>query len=216
MNGAAFRTLYYRIMAEASGVLPQADLMYLVSQTRSNESSVLNRVSDFSGPVGIIGYPNTEKLMGYPGSDVWIPELHKRGVPDDRIVPVQGSFIEVGGKQTIHTLSEMQAMVRYARTNAIRKIVLVAPRFHLLRAFMSAILGLVEYYPELRLYPALGTPQAWEEESSHSQGALKGVRVDFFVEEMIRIYTYHAVGSLPDPEVVLDYLDRRDALRKQR
>lgn len=209
LNGAKLRELYYRIVAEGACPLPQADMMYLVGQTRSNQVSVLDRASEFSGSIGIIGYPDTERF-GYPGSDVWVPELHKRGISDERIVLVKGSFITVGDKEIIHTLSEMHALAHYAKTHVIRKIILVAPRFHLLRSFMSGVHALNKFYPELRLYPALGTPLDWNEDSSHSQGTLTGIRTDFPVEETIRIYTYHGQGNLPDPEDVLAYLDRRD------
>lgn len=210
LNGAKLRELYYRVLAEGASPLPQADLMYLVGETRSNQASVLDRAPEFSGPVGIIGYPDTEHL-GYPGSNVWIPELIQRGVPQERIVPITGSYVDVGGKQIIHTLSEMGALARHAKEHGMQKIILVAPRFHLLRAFMSGVHALQEYCPELRLYPALGTPLDWDEESSHSQRILRGIRADFMVEETIRIYTYHAQGNLPDQEDVLAYMDRRDA-----
>ena len=134
----------------------------------------------------------------------------KRGVTSERIILVPGSFVDVGGKQIIHTLSEMRAVVQYARINDTRKIILVAPKFHLLRTFMSGVFALNESCPDLVVYPAFGTSLNWDEESSHSQGVLTGTRVDFLVEEMIRIYTYHAQGNLPDPEDVLSYLDRRD------
>lgn len=210
LNGTKLRELYYRVIEKGERPLSQADLMYLVGQTRSNQSSVLNRAPEFSGPIGIIGYPDTEHF-GYPGSNVWVPELHKRGVSDEHIVLVTGSFVDMGGKEVIHTLSEMRALMRYARANALQTVLLVAPRFHIVRAFMSGVLALTEHYPELRLYPVLGTPLNWGEESSHSQGVLKGIRADFLVEEIIRIYAYHGQGNLPDPESVLTYMDRRDA-----
>jgi len=210
LNGAKLRELYYRVVAEAENSPPEADLMYLVGETRSNQASVLDRALNFSGPIGIIGYPYTE-YMGYPGSDVWVPELSKRGISRERIVSVGGSLIKIDGKETIHTLSEMCALAQHAKMHGIRRVILVAPQFHLLRAFMSGVHALNKVYPELRLYPVLGTPLAWDEESSHSQGALRGIRADFLVEETIRIYTYHAQGNLPDPEDVLSYLDRRDA-----
>ena len=211
LNGAKLRELYYRVVAEAERPLPQADMMYLAGETRSNQASVLDRAPEFQGPIGIIGYLDTERF-GYPGSDVWVPELHKRGVEDEHIALVKGSYVQVGGKEVIHTLSEMCGLVRHAKAHGIRKIILVAPRFHILRASMSGVFALTEHYPELQLYPALGTPLDWDEESCHSQRTLTGIRADFMVEEIIRIYTYHAQGNLPDPEDVLAYLDRRDAV----
>lgn len=209
LDGTVLRKLYYRVVEEAARPLPQADLMYLVGETRSNQASVLDRAPEFQGPIGIIGYPNTEHL-GYPGSDVWVPELHKRGISDERIMLIEGSYIQMGDKKIIHTLSEMRALVRYTKLHQIRKVIMVAPQFHLLRACMSGVLVLNEMYPELRLYPVLGAPFNWNEKSSHSQGTLKGAMADFMFEETIRIYTYHEQGNLPSPEAVLEYLDRRD------
>lgn len=207
LNGAKLRDLYYQVMDEGVKPLPQADLLYLVGQTRSNQVSVLDRARDFAGPVGIIGYPETERF-GYPGSDVWVPELMGRGVSQERIALIKGSFVEVAGQQIIHTLSEMRALVRYAKRHDLRKVVIVAPRFHLTRSFMAAVYAVEESFPELKVWPTLGTPLLWEDGASHSQGSLHGIRADFMVEETIRIYTYHAQGNLPDPEEVLAYLDR--------
>ncbi len=102
----------------------------------------------------------------------------------------------------------MRALVRYAKMHGIRKVILVAPQFHILRSFMAGVHALTESYPEFHVYPRLGAPLDWNEASSHSQGTLKGTRADFLVEEIIRIYTYHEQGNLPDPENVLTYLDR--------
>src|SRR3989344_5254741 len=206
LNGAKLRELYYRVMAEGARPLPPADLMYLVGETRSNQASVLDRAKEFSGPIGIIGYPDTEHF-GYPGSNVWVSELIERDVSSERIALITGSFVEVNDKQIIHTLSEMRALARYAKAQQIRSVIVIAPRFHLLRAFMAGVLAVLEHYPELRLYPALGTPLDWSEASSHSQGTLPGIRADFLVEEKMRIYAYHEQGNLPNPEDVLVYLD---------
>lgn len=102
----------------------------------------------------------------------------------------------------------MEALVRYARVRNIKDVVAITPRFHIVRAFMAGVHGLLKDYPELRLHPRLGTPLEWNEAASHSQGTLKGIRADFLVEETIRIYTYHEQGNLPAPEDVLSYLDR--------
>ena len=212
LNGAKLRELYYRVIEEAERPLPKADMMYLVGETRPNQSSVLDRASEFSGLIGIIGYEDTEQRIGYPGSDVWMPELLKRSIPRERIVPIMGSLIQMGDKEIIHTLSEMRAMVRHTKELGIRNIIMVAPRFHILRAFMSGAFALSESFPELRLFPVLGTPLDWNDKSSHSQGSLTGTRADFLVEEMIRIYSYHAQENLPDPEDILAYMDRRDTI----
>lgn len=208
LNGAKLRELYYRVLSEGANPLPQADMMYLLGETESNQDSVLDRASEFSGLIGITGI---QAISGYPGGDAWVSELKKRWVPRGRIV-LTDSLIEINGKKVSHTLSEMRAVARYAKEHAIETIVLVAPRFHLLRAFMSGIQAVTECCRELKLYPALGTPLPWDEESLHSQGTLEGIRADFIFEETNRIYTYHAQGNLPDPESVLAYMDRRDAV----
>lgn len=208
LNETKLRELYYRVMEEGAKSLPQADLLYLVGQTKSNQESVLDRAVDFSGPIGFIGYLDQEWTGVYPGSDVWTAELIRRGVSQERIVLIKGSLVEVAGKQIVHTGSEMRALVQHAKIHDVRRVIIAAPRFHLLRSFMAAVHSVEEIFPGLEVRPTLGTPLPWEDEASHSQGALHGIRADFMVEETIRIYTYHAQGNLPDPEKVLAYLDR--------
>lgn len=207
LNGAKLRELYYTVVGRAEGPVPQGDLLYLVGETRANQNSVLDRGSKFEGRLGLIGYTETERI-GYPGSDVWVPELVTRGVPEPRIDLIYGSYTRVDGVDIIHTGSETRALVRYAQAHGYNEVGLCAPRFHLLRTYMHTVHAVHAEYPELRVYPVLGTPLPWEEAANHSQGTLHGIRADFMVEETIRIYTYHAQGNLPDPEEVLAYLDR--------
>lgn len=168
LNGAKLREVYYRVMEEAAWSPfspPTADMMYLVGQTPDNQESVLNCEQVFDGPIGFIGYEQTG--MGYPGFDVWAPELLKRGVSRERIVPILGSYVELGdGRRTIHTLSEMEALAKFAKLENIRNVILVAPKFHLLRSFMAAVLATSRHNSGLRVYPLLGTGLDWDKEVS--------------------------------------------------
>ncbi|MBC7836586.1 hypothetical protein H7X87_02300 [Acetobacteraceae bacterium] len=169
---------------------------------------MLNAALDFHAPIAIAGHGS---LSGYRGFNAWKEELMRRGITEDRIVGIEGSIVTINGKEMINTLSEMVAVAAYAKARGIRRVVGVAPEWHILRAFIGAATVAERDYPELKLYPYFGRQLRWDEGAVHSQGTLTGKRTDFIFAETVRIYEYHAKGDLMDPEKVIEYMDRRGA-----
>jgi hypothetical protein len=200
--------LFDRIKAGSDRAPPSADLVYLAGQTRDNESSVLEKVYRFSGPIGMIGYDDVEKICGFAGFTRWKNALVAGGISAERIVGIEGSFVEVGGKRIIHTLSEHEAMARYAASLGKKQVLLIAPYWHILRCFLSAVLAGQRHYPEMQVYPVIGMPLDWGVDSKHSQGTLGGIRADFMFTETLRIFSYYEQGNLASPEEAMEHLDR--------
>ncbi len=208
LNPAKLYELYAKLeKAGVEDVPGHTHMLYLVGQTRDNQDSVLDQTLNWSGLIGFIGYPNTEEVFGYPGSDVWTEALIERDRDPRNFRYIYDSFITVGGKRIVHTLSEMQAMVRFAKEKDMRSVAIVAPPFHLMRAFMSAVLAAQIYYPTLRIHPRLGELD-WNASVRHSQGKVVGTPASLLVSEITRIFTYQAQGLLPTPEEALAHLDR--------
>ncbi len=197
-----------RILEKAKALSPRLGLVHLTAQTPDNQDSVLNwaRDTQYEGPLSLIGYNGSE--YGYPGHDAWVAGLVKRGVKRERIKALDGARVYNAGtgKYDMHTLTEMSSMVRFANHNDLRHVGVVAPEFHLFRAYMTAVgirdkLGLSMY-----LYPILGTDLPWDEVVIHSQGTTSGTRRDLLAGEMKRIFAYHEQGNLPHTDAVMRQL----------
>ena len=152
-----------------------------------------------------------ENKHGYPGFETWRKELLRMGVSDKAIVPLRAETIN----ESVNTLTEAQALVRYALTQGWRHVYITAAPFHQLRAFITTVSVLLREYPELLVYNAVGTPLPWSERVRHSQGTLITTRKGLLTTEMERIHSYHLKGNLVSPEEVLAYLERRDNIDKQ-
>lgn len=100
----------------------------------------------------------------------------------------------------------MQAMVRFAKEEGMQNVVIVAPQFHLMRAFMSAVVATAVYYPQLRIHPRLGELD-WNAPVRHSQGKVIGTPDELLVGEIARIFLYQGRGLLSTPEEALAHLD---------
>ncbi len=209
LNADTLNKLFRKVMEDASRPPSEADLVYLVGQTRSNESSVLDKAAELKGLIGLIGYNGTEEACGFPGFDHWKQELLSRNVAAGNIVGIEGSLVMADQKQIIHTLSELEAMVVYAKQQKLERVVLVAPYWHLLRSFMTAVLACRRQYPSLRVYPVLGVPLLWDEPALHSQGKVGGIRADFMFQETVRLFAYYEQGNLPSAEETLAYMQQR-------
>ncbi|MBI5003543.1 hypothetical protein HZC00_00400 [Candidatus Kaiserbacteria bacterium] len=207
LNNTELKTLWDKVMAVGSRppFLFKSDFVYLMGQTRDNQGSVLDVARGFTSPVGMPGHDF--KVSGYPGFGVWKQALINRGVSEDQIVPIHGSLITLGGKDAFNSLTEAYALVRYAKEQGLHNVVIVAPAWHIVRSYMSAVAAVRLEYPELRVYPVLGAKLPWDERVAHSQGTLTCPRWQLIFEETNRIYAYHAKGDLPDPEDVLAYMD---------
>ncbi len=185
----------------------QANALHLVGATLQNQVSVLDAGARLAlrdyGACCVLTLPGSEDTShGYPGFSPWYRALLARGVPAERIVAVDG--------ECWNTYVEMQSLIAYARARAWQSIIITAPPFHQLRAFMSAVSVALVRYPTVKLYSAPGNPLPWEERAIHSQGTLAGTRLDFIGTEIERIRTYQAKGDLVSFEGVHAYLSARD------
>ncbi len=189
-----------------SDALPKrADLVYLVSETEDNQASVLKRgLSIYRSIVApVIGIFGIGPGVGYPGREVWEAELAEMGCRHPTIIPLRSDA-------TPNTFTEARSLVAVAKKEGWSKVVIVAPAFHLLRAFVSFVSAALLDYPELKIYPQLGEGLPWDENVVHSQGTTRGKRSELFLGELYRIAQYRDKGDLVPRREVLAYLERRD------
>ena len=142
---------------------------------------------------------------GYLGAAACRQAMVESGIPAGMIEEVPMEPTEI-----LHTLIESQKVVRFARAQGYRRLIVVSPPFHQERAFMTMVTVALREYPSLKLYSVPGAPQPWDEVVTHSQGKLRGTRAELIAEEQKRIEKYTAQGDLLPREVIIEYLRNRD------
>jgi hypothetical protein len=185
---------------------------YVYCQTQDNQQSLFQTVHFLlkGSLVSKILILQTEAKSGYPGFSKWRHQLRETGLTDEQI-----EGVTIGDKAMIHTLIESEALIRFAKQKRYRSLLVVAPPFQQLRAFMTAVTVALRKYPELLLYsyPAVAMP--WQDTVMHSQGSLKATRSELIQIELERIYTYQIKGDLASFADVSAYLDNRQILSRK-
>lgn len=183
------------------------DAAYLFAQTHDNQASVLFKGRQLLEKMITpkLMFAQTGERSGYLGYEVWKKQLLAWDVTESCM-----EGVAVGYDVILHTLSEAQAMVKLAKRQGYRTLLVVAPPFHQPRAFMTAITAALQIYPDLLLYSQPGEALPWLGEAVHSQGNEKAQRKDLIQGEADRIAKYQANGDLATFAEVLQYLDNRD------
>jgi len=183
------------------------DAAYLVGETIDNASSVLLRGAQLwkQGLVPKIAIQKGGEGFGYCGYEYSRRQLLLGGVPANHIIPMP-------------ILSEFEEgkIVHMAMDLKWRRVYIVAPPFHQLRSFITAVTAADHAYPELKIYNYVGVPLSWKKPAIHSQGTFSGNRIELFLGEIQRIQTYQEASvkapltPLVSIERALAYLDQRD------
>jgi hypothetical protein len=151
---------------------------------------------------------------GYEGGDVWVANLKSMCVPDSKIDMMYGARVNGSYEaKDFNTLTEMCALVRHLRTAGDRRVILVAPDFHLPRVMVSFVTALLTQ-PGEAIW-AWGCPVSvknWDAQLVHSQGSLAGTVAEIFSAECSKIAGPKRFGNLATLDKVLWYLNERDAL----
>lgn len=182
------------------------DGVHLFAQTSDNADSVLLAGANVwhNGLSRKLLVLNTTPSGGYDGYKVWRKRLTTLSVPDSGIEKIALNSREH------NTLTEAQALVQHARQKAFTAIGIIAPPFHLPRAFMTTVRAARDILPQLKIYSIAGISQPWNGTVVHSQGILNAKRVELIGEELLRITRYVAKRDVSSFEETRNYLDRRD------
>lgn len=150
-----------------------------------------------------------KKWKGSPGYEKWKDKL-ERFVGFGRV-----KYIGLDDLRRVNTLSESMALIRFANENQMDSFYLVAPPFHMLRAFMTAVSVAISYGVKINLFAYPGVPQDLNQIVAHSQGEVRKSRRDIFeTEELPRIKTYSTDKKIspillaPAP-VIMEYMKKR-------
>ena len=179
----------------------------LYSQTKDNQNSVILAAKNIldNKLAEKIMFIKSEPISGYPGFSAWKSELNKLGIQSNDIVGVQ-----LMDNNSLNTLTESRAIIRYALQKKIRSLYVVSSPFHQLRAFMTLVTVALHDYPDLLIFSYTGISLPWSAKVAHSQGTLLGTRKDIIKAEFERIEKYKQKGDLSSETEIIEYLNKRD------
>ncbi len=183
------------------------DIAYLFGETVDEEDSVLKAGAALydTGAIKKIAHCGARKGHAFSGKKNWSKKLHALGIPFKDIYP-----IPLSKKFPPSTHAESFGLVSYARKQGWKKIYIVAPPLHQLRAFVTTVSAIIKEKSHLRVYSFTGLPQNWEERIAHSQKPQKRARHEFFGDEFKKIEKYYQKGDLVSGKEILKYLEKRD------
>lgn len=200
------RELLLRILAD---VRPSevVDGAYLFAQTEPNQESVFAAAGELieRGRARKVLISDCSPKSGYIGAAAYRRAMAEFGIPTSVIEEVPMEPTEI-----LHTLIESEKVVRFARAEGYQRLIVTSAPFHQERAFLTIVTIAMREYPSLKVYSHPGAPQRWDEVVTHSQGRLRGTRVELIAEEQNRIEKYTAQGDLAPRVKILEYLRTRD------
>jgi hypothetical protein len=179
-------------------------LIYVFSQTVDNEASTFPRAVQCiqAGMTDLLGIAEGDLGHGYAGYDHSVDRLRTIGLKSATIIK-----FDVGGN--VNTGAEAVKIAEYARAHK-GDIGIIAPPFHLVRAFMTTVTALAGHPTHIHAIPGMTVP--WMAQTVHSQGMLRNTRAGLLGDELVRLEKYRApeFGSMFSAREVLNYLNWRD------
>lgn len=184
----------------------RADAIYLYGETDDNRMPVIDTgllVAKLHPGAAILIAGGSER-SGYAGSESWRSELIGRGLAPGRI-----EVVPPPQESILHTRNESQAMLAHCSAREYVELILVAPTFHLPRAFLTVLSVLRQERHAQRIYAHAAQSRPWSREVIHSQGVLRALRRDLLASEYERIIRYRESGDLLKPRDALAYFAAR-------
>ena len=197
------------------------ELAYIYANTPDNEASIFIKAAELANAGGTKALGTSEGALGlgYEGFDHSIQCLRAFGLKDG--FPVVKFLVDVNekGVRNVNTGSEAQKLAEYAKSLAGGgrnggDIAVIAPPFHIVRAFMTTVTALKrEGDIPVRVYAVPGVPLSWSQQIEYGQKLEKKPRYKSLDDDLQRLEKYRApeFGGMLSARQVLNYLDWRDS-----
>jgi hypothetical protein len=195
----------FRVLCDSPPAAP-TNAVHIFAQTVDNTQPVLEsakRIIDESLASSVI-LLKTDSHQGYPGFKAWKQKLFGLGIADECIIGVDLNA------DRHNTLTEAQAIIRFAKSSRYSSLIVSSPPFHQLRAFMTAVTVALAETPKIKIYSIPARAQDWTGKVTHSQGLLVASRCRLIETELLRIVKYNHKGDLISFDEVIGYPNRRD------
>ncbi len=107
----------------------------------------------------------------------------------------------------IQTKIESIEIIKFIIKNNIKKIILIAPIFHILRASLTFISTAIDYNCSLKIISILDNNCLWQNKYITHQGKNES-NVDILIDDEInRINKYTQKGDIKDIQTIINYID---------
>ena len=198
------------IISRDTDSLRRVQGIYLFSETEDNQEAVFTAAKDIRErgldvPVCVVNdrpEDTAYKPCGFPGFIAWSRRLRDG-------YGIKAEPVDVIDAGRLNTFSEAQALIKFSKENNLGSWYVVAPQFHMPRAFIGAASVAIQECSPADIFACYGPDQNWEEVIVHSQGTTKGKRRDLVKGELERIKNYTKPGNLLLIREVLGYVSQR-------
>lgn len=169
----------------------------------SSEAEVLDKAYELwrDGKADKVCFVDTGPGSGALGASHWKDLLMKRGMDREAILPISYTFPE----GHINTLYEAISFAKFIQVKSLTTVGILCQSFHLLRAAMTLVSVLMEMKLRVTLHPYTSEVGYWHDTLVHSQGVVKGSRLDLIDSELERIRRYQEKGDIRPEDEVLSY-----------
>jgi len=178
--------------------------LFLFMLPPSSEGEVLDKAYELwrGGKAHKVCFVDTGPGSGALGASHWKNLLMKRGMPEDHILPIPYTFPE----GHINTLYEAISFAKFIQAESLTTVGILCQAFHLLRAAMTLVSVLKELRIQISLHPYTSEVCYWHDVMVHSQGSVKGSRLELVDSELERIRRYQEKGDIGLEDEILNYL----------
>ena|SRR3989344_5638655 len=178
-----------------------ADAAYLFAQTADDEESVFEGARELQQRGLADKFLITDaRNWGFQGPEPWTAKL--RAYFGDNVYVVPSA-----DPDKLNTLTEANALMQFAKKENLQSVYLLAPPFHIIRAFMTAVTSCLRTTPDFRLYPYEGAELDWNMNGVHSQRLKKDTRLEHLRLEIKKIRKYQITLDIMPAKFILEYAE---------
>lgn len=106
----------------------------------------------------------------------------------------------------INTKIEADVVVEWARKQNIKNLIICAPVFHMVRAYMTTVSIILSRNLNIRVYAVAGKIDDWKKITITHQGLNKASFNDFIIVEIERIVKYQEKGDILETDRIWEYI----------
>ena len=159
-----------RIFSDAPPCTP-LPAAYVFGQTPDNEASALGAAAELiaRGVAARLLIPESEPWGGYAGHEHWRRVLPSLGVPARCVATVP-----TPGCGNLNTLTEAESLAKVVAAEGWKDVLIVAPPFHLVRAFVTTASVVVRRLPANETEHVQPGPQRQQRQHGRTEDRSRG------------------------------------------
>lgn len=144
---------------------------------------------------------NNKKYMSGVSQGVEVENFYKSNNINVKLIEYNEDWI--------NTKIESNCVIDWAHKNEVKNIIICAPVFHIVRAFMTIVSSIIEKNININIYALPAMVNNWNNETISHQGLNKTSFNNFIQIELDRIIKYTEKGDIKEPEEIWKYILNR-------